>query len=120
MTSDLLSSPGSSQPFDWSSTPVASACRPSSRITQRSRRARRGGGGGGGGFTAMRLGENGTPEDYDRRVSDPTNESQQFLGMGGEGPGGGRSCGWIHGCAPRPLPAEPRVLMPTGNDLEGR
>ena len=68
----------------------------------------------------MRLGENGTPEDYDRRVSDPTNESQQFLGMGGEGPGGGRSCGWIHGCAPRPLPAEPRVLMPTGNDLEGR
>ena len=64
----------------------------------------------------MRLGENGTPEDYDRRVSDPTNESQQFLGMGGEGPEGGLSCGWTS----RPLPAESRVFMSTRNDLEGR
>jgi len=92
---------------------VASACCPSSRTRQR-RHAR---GGGGGGFTAMRLGENGKPEDYDQRVSDdPTSESQQFLGMGGEGPEGGLSCGWTS----RPLPAESRVFMSTRNDLEGR
>ncbi|RLN09682.1 uncharacterized protein C2845_PM11G08320 [Panicum miliaceum] len=83
------------------------SCRPSSRI-RRCRRAH----GGGVGFTVMHLVcQNDTPEDYGQCISDdPTTKSQQFVVVGGEGPEGGLSCRWIHGCTSRPLPAELQAI----------